>query len=138
MTTKSAKCMDETVCVNMDGWKEERQARSESEKLFRTSSVRASEQRGGKESLIHKFQWYYTILALICAPTSHIGSSSPFRHTYVCVCLYACVRVSVCVYGELACAHVYIFYQIYIHAICCVSSITIGEPNISHFLIIFC
>lgn len=34
-------------------WKEERRARSESERLRWTLSVRASEQRGGKERLIH-------------------------------------------------------------------------------------
>lgn len=93
------------VCMLACGWKEERQTRCESERLVRTS-VRASEQTGGKESLIHKFQWYYTILALICAPTSHYGSSSPFRHKYVCMCMYACECVHVCVYGERACTHI--------------------------------
>lgn len=84
------------------GWKEERQASTQWE-LETISSVERACEWGGKESLIHKFQWYYTILALICAPTSHCLFVS--LSAYICLRVHVCVRMCVCLCVWWACVY---------------------------------
>lgn len=96
MTTKSANCMDETVCVlYVDERKRDEHAVRVRDYVKRKACVWVSKQAGKRASFTNFNDIIQYLLSF--AHQRHIGCSFPFRHTYVCVCLYACLRLSVCV-----------------------------------------